>query len=492
MNASSIHTKQKMPGKYMGLGLMALGAFFLFDPYFSALDILPDALGYLFIYLGLRRMADLDDRLAEALKGVRYLALIGVGRILAFLLSFGLVAPSEQPVFILLVLFTLGVLDCIVLIPMWKNLCSGLTYLGSRNGATAMLDRKGPGGRLRTYNAVERYTAFSVIFFLLREALAILPETTVLTHEKGGVELSDASRLYDFVGLFRLVGVAAALVLGIIWLVLTLRLMAKLKADTVFFERIGEKYRTEVLTRRDLLARRSVRAALLCLLTAAVFCLDFYLDGVNLLPDTIAAVFLILAVVFLRPYTGKNLPALVSASAYGAVSAACWLFQLYRTDHTEETAMPFTDSTHGLLQTAAAALLVASVLLILRSLAVLAKRYTGIRSFRDENGYPVQRTEAIHRLIGKKLTAVAVLAVLTGLSALYFWLAVPIMPVWAPDPALALASKALYAFLNTTYQIFTDGYWFIDLALGALWIAAIGAATGEISEQMEYSAMMED
>ena len=84
------------------------------------------------------------------------------------------------------------------------------------------------------------------------------------------------------------------------------------------------------------------------------------------------------------------------------------------------------------------------------------------------------------------------LAVLTGLSALYFWLAVPIMPVWAPAPALALASKALYAFLNTTYQIFTDGYWFIDLALGALWIAAIGAATGEISEQMEYSAMMED
>jgi hypothetical protein len=456
------------------------------------LDVLPDALGYLFFYMGLRRLADLDDRLSEALKGVRYLALIGVARLLSFLLAFGLVAPSEQPVFILLALFTLGVLDCIVLIPMWKNLCGGLTYLGSRNGATALLDRRGMGGRLRTYNVTERYTALSVAFFLLREVMAILPEVTVLTHEKGGVEVSDASRLYDFVGLFRLVGGAIALVLGILWLASTLRLAAKLKRDTSFLAAIAEKYRTEVLSRADLFARRSVKAALVCLLTAAVFCLDLYLDGVSLLPDAIAAVFLVLALVFLRPYAGKDLPALLSAVAYGLTSVACWILQLVRTNGGELTGIPFADPTHNALQVLSSTLLTVTVLLILRSLHTLAKRHTGIRSFRDGEPYNSGRTESIHLLIGKKLKVVAVLCLVTVLSNLYLWLVIPVMPAWAPDPALALASRALYALLDTAYQVFTDGYWFIDLALGGLWIASIGAAAGEISEQMEYSAMMND
>lgn len=492
MDAIHTPTPKQKPGRYLGISLMALGAFFLFDPFLSVLDILPDALGYLFFYLGLRRLGDLDDRLSEALKGIRYLALVGMARYLALLLAFGLVAPSEQPVFILLMLFTLGVLDTILLIPTWKNLCGGLLYLGTRNGATAMLDRRRVGGRTGTYNRMEKYSAFSVIFFLLRELMVILPEATVLTHEKGGVEVSDATRLYDYVGFFRLVGGAVTLAVGVVWLVVTLRLIARLKADKPFIGGVTEKYRTEVLARGDVLARRSVKASLACLMAAAILSPDLYLDGVSLLPDAVAAVFLILAVVFLRPYAGKNLPALLSAALYAGVSAACWLLELRRTDASGETAIPFADPLHGALQAVAALFLVVTVLLVLRALLVLSKRYTGIRSFRDHGDSLAGRTEAIHRLIQRKLITVGVLAVVTALSSLYFWLAVPVMPLWHPDPALALASKALYSLMETGYQILTDGYWFVDLAIGGLWIAAIGSATGEISEQMEYSSMMGD
>ena len=495
MNSTPIHAPRRKParlGKYLGISLFTAGAVCLFDPFISVLDLLPDALGYLLMLLGLYRLADLDDRLMEAAKGLRYLALIGVVRFLSLFLAFGLVSPTEQPVFILLILFTLGVLDCIVFIPMWKNFCGGILYLGARNNATTMFDRRGLRGRTRIYNAVERYTAFTTAFFVLRELLVILPEVSVLSHEKGGVEVGEATQFYDFVGLYRMVGVSVSLILGIVWLILTIRFIRKLKSDTPFFEALTEKYRTEVLTRGDLFARRAVKRGLVCLLTAAVFCLDLYLDGVSLLPDALAAVFLILAVVFLRPYAGKDLPALVSAVAYGVVSAVGWILLLVRSDADELTGIPFSDPVHGALQTVSAVLLTVTVLLVLRSLLTLAKRYTGVRSFRDDDAYNSGRTQSIHLLIGKKLKAVAALCVVTALSSLYFWLILPAMPTWTPDPALALASKALYSFLNTAYQIITDGYWFIDLALGGFWIASIGAAAGEIAEQMEYSAMMSD
>lgn len=482
-------------GKYLGISLFTAGAVCLFDPFISVVDILPDALGYFLMLLGLYRLADMDDRLMEAAKGLRYLALIGVVRFFSLFLAFGLVSPTEQPVFILLILFTLGVLDCIVFIPMWKNFCGGILYLGSRNNATTMFDRRGMGGRVRIYNVVERYTAVTTVFFVLREILVILPEVTVLSHEKGGVEAGDATHFYDFVGLYRMIGVTASLILGIVWLVLTVCFIRKLKSDTPFFEALTEKYRTEVLTRGDLFARRSVKRALICLLVAAVFTIDLYLDGVNLLPDTLAALFLFLAVMFLRPYTGKNLPALAASAAYGLTSAACWWIQLTRANN-QDTARPFTDPVHNALQALSVLLLAVAVILILRVLFGMVKRYTGVRIFRGDiaadDTYATERTEAIHSLIRRKLIVVGVLGVLTALSTLYFWLVIPVMPTLDLDPALALSSKALYSAITTAYQILTDGYWFVDIALGALWIGFIGSATGEISEQMEYASMMRD
>ena len=89
-----------------------------------------------------------------------------------------------------------------------------------------------------------------------------------------------------------LAGSFVAFVLGVIWLVMTVRLICKLKSDKPFMVRLTEKYRTEVLTRHDLFAKRAVKNSLLFLIVAAVLSVDLYLDGVNVLPDTLSAVFL--------------------------------------------------------------------------------------------------------------------------------------------------------------------------------------------------------
>lgn len=501
MNHTPTSSRAPRLGKYLGFSLIAVGAVFLFDPFISVVDLLPDALGYLLMLLGLYRLSDLDERLMEATKGLRYLALIGVARLLSLFLAFGLVSPTEQPVFVLLILFTLGVLDCIVLIPMWKNLCGGLLYLGSRNGATVMFYRRGPGGRTRTRNIVERYTACTTVFFILREVLAILPEVTVLSHEKGGVEVGDATHFYDFVGLYRLVGGALSLILGVVWLIMTVRFVAKLKSDTPFFGALTEKYRTEVLTRGDLFAMRAVKSSLACLLVASVCALDIYLDSVNILPDLLTALFLILSVVFIRRYAGKNLPALVASAAYGGVSGLSWYLQV--TGYFNQGDLPdiIRDEDARLcwshivtLETLAAILLVVAVVLILRSLYTMVKRYTGVYSFRDDpsSTYAAERTEAIHTLIRKKLLWVGVLAGVTALSTVLWWGVIPSLPEleFTVSGGSAQDQNTLDTVVTTVYQILTDGYRFVDLAIGGVWIGLIGSAIGEISDQMEYTSMM--
>lgn len=492
-------TSSRKLGKYLGLSLVSVGAVFLFEPFVSILDLLPDALGYLFILLGLYRLSDLDDRIMEASKGLRLLALIGVARVLALFFAFGLVSATEQPVFILLILFTLGVLDTIVLIPMWKNLCGGLLYLGSRNEASVMFDRRGLGGKLRVRNAVERYAAFSAVFFILREVLAILPEVSVLTHEKGGVEVGEATRFYDFVGLYRMVGMAISLVLGVIWLIWTLRLVHRLKSDTPFFERLTLKYRTEVLTRGDLFAMRAVNASLVCLAVAAVLSLDLYLDGVNVIPDTLSALFLLLSVLFLRRYTGNYLPAAAASLVYGLAASLTWFLQMTGYFRLSDFPNLFRKGEllerwqiSILLQALSAALLVASVVLILRSLLGLVKRYTGVHAFRDEAGRSAERTEAIHTLISKKLIAVGVLAALTALSTLFQWGVIPHLPELdlTSSGASAQTQNTMVTVVTAVYQILTEGYWFIDLTIGGIWIGTLISASGEIREQMEYSEMM--
>ena len=502
MNAIHSPKKEKKMGRFLGFSYITAGACFLFEPYFSVVDLLPDALGYLFILLGLYRMADLDDRLGEALKGARNLAFVGLARVVALFLAFGVVSPSEQPVFVLLALFTLAVLDCLLLVPMWKNICGGLLYLGARQDATVMFDRRGMGGRTRIYNMVERYTTISAVFFILRDALAVLPELTVLSHEKGGAELGQGTHYYDFVGLFRLVGIGISLILGLIWLIMTIRFVHRIKSDTPFFARLTQKYQQEILPQHDLFARRAVRSAMICLIAAAILTLDFYLDGVNLIPDFLSAILMFLSILFLRPYAGKNLPARVLTVAYGVSAALSWVLQFHYFGMNEMADIFRNDEMNArwkltvFLQFVTVALFVGAMWLILKNLFAMVKRYTGVRAFRDDSAYATERSEAIHTLIRKKLLLVMIFAGFVALSALFQWGVAPQLADADIYMILGIngaqSANGFTTILIAAYQLLTEGYWFFDLCIGAAFAGLTVSATGEITDQMEYSSMMKD
>ena len=60
-----------------------IGLCFFFNPCFSAIDFLPDFIGYAILCCALSRLADLNDSIGEAVNSFRKMILIDLGKILA-------------------------------------------------------------------------------------------------------------------------------------------------------------------------------------------------------------------------------------------------------------------------------------------------------------------------------------------------------------------------------------------------------------------------
>ena len=496
MNTQVSSLPSKRLGRALGIGWLLAGAFFLFDPYFSALDLLPDFLGYLFFALGLCRLSDLDARLAESARGARRLALVSAVRFAAIIIAFGFVSDTEQPMFILLIAFSLAIADCILFIPMWKNFGAGMIYLGSRNEGTAVFAHK-TGKR---YSATEKYAAFSGVYFVLREALAVLPELTVLTDERGGADSVGGESLYRIVGALRGFCVLASLTLGIVWLVCTVVYVCRLCSDKPFFAKLKERYAADVLSRPDLFAMRAVKCSLGFLIAAALLAMDLYLEGYNLLPDLLPALLVILSLFFLRRYAKKQAWAYLTSIAYAVMAVVTWVMQFFTINinqlgEVSEDDLLFAGYERmAVMQTLCAVLFCVAFFLTLRTLYTLVKKYTGIRAFHANSNYAAERTDAIHGIIRKKLLIVGAFVVLTAVSTLVQWIVVPLIPPikYLIGADLELMNATSRTLIITAYQLLTEGYWFVDLALGAGLVAALISATSEITEQMEYSYMMNE
>ncbi len=484
----------KIP-RYLGITYLAVAALFLFDPYIAIFDLLPDAVGYLFLYLGCRRLSDMDDRLGEVSRAAAKLVLLGIARLFAILLTYtpSLVSHTERPMFILLMLFTLGVLDLLVVIPMWRHFAGGMTYLGTRTDATALFDRTARDGHTHLKNRCERYVGFTTFYFVLREVLAVLPEMTVLTHEQGGTAWGYDS-LYNFVGFFRLAGCTISLILGIIWLITTFLFIGKIKSDKPFFDSLHHKYKTEVLSRHDLFAMRAIKASLIALSVSAILSLDFYIEGVSVLPDFLAAIAMILSIRFLSGYTpkGKRRAAMAVSVLYGCFAVVSWVLQItYLSfndlpDVLHKPALETRMRTVTLIQGITSILFLGAFLLILRLLYSLVRHHTGLRALHEGSGYAAERTGAIHIHIRRKLIWVGIFAGVSAISSVLLWGGIPTLePIHLPiRPA---TGEALMIML---YDLLREAYWTIDLILGGGLVALTIHASSEIFEQMDYTYLM--
>lgn len=261
---------------------LAAGLFFLINPLINILDILPDLIGYLLIFSGLKELAQIDGRLEFARKRVQYLIFISAFKLVLTPTVF----TSSEDANKLLAVFCFGLAEIILLLFFTQEFFDGIAYLADRN--------KGE----RLYAAVPNAKFLSSMFFITKIALNVVPELYTLLKDKENVEISDFDYYQNLMGTKRVVQVFcifAVLVLGIFWFISVLKMLRTAKNEEEFKEQLQEHYKNDFLAHPEKQNYIDLKYGLYIAMTGLVFFLDVSVDNVNIFPWPAAVLLLYLA-----------------------------------------------------------------------------------------------------------------------------------------------------------------------------------------------------
>lgn len=309
----------------MGLLWVLLSVLFLCNPVAGFSDPLPDLFGYLMIWLGLARLADLNGTIAEGRRGFRTMLFVGVGELLirALLRDAESMQTSkyQQPTWILLFSFVLLLLQCLILIPAFKRLFSGLDALADKHQSTRLSRLTGRGRRQRTWG--ERMVRITTVFWVAHALLALLPELSILTSFEYAVG-NEAFFFdwYQYIGLFRAVGVLISVLFALVWLIAFLLYFITALREREWLERIQNAYACEVLTQVEMLTVRRICTAIGVLSIGVFFTIGLRLDGQVALTSLVFAVAVLFAVWYLGDLLTERGGYYLPCIALAIVSAA--------------------------------------------------------------------------------------------------------------------------------------------------------------------------
>ena len=413
------------------MGLVLIGFFFLFDPYVSVVDVLPDFIGYALISVGLSRLRDINERMGEARRWMVRLMLLSLVRVVSLALVFSM-AQAELATALLLAGFALAVLDCVALVPAFRNLTNGWTYIGSRMDGVAILsEQKTRKGFWRpSRNVTEKLGRDTVAFLLLREALAVLPEFAALAsvREEGYVGMN----WYEYIALFREVAVLISAVLGVIWIIKVIRYAMLIKRDTAFWTTLRATCEERERSAPHLAACRRIYTGTFCLALGAVTTVDFHVDGFDILPGFVGAGLFLVGTFLLRPCVKREwIPAAITSAlcipSFVATFLARWYFEQNSTASavlkSEKAGVLFygTFSVVALSEILLLASFVATAVLLYR----VVRQHTGYEAVRKDDIRSQESNRLLHRYLNRRLTAAFVVGGLVSIGRVVYSFALP-------------------------------------------------------------------
>ena len=290
----------------LGFTLITVSFFFYFLPDFALIDLLPDAIAYLLLYIGLSKLSFLNYSLEDARNLFLRMIFVGVARLVSILFTFGMTAPKEQVSVMLLMIFVFAVLDAVILIPAYIKLFDGLLYLGTRYGGTAVF---GNQQNDISKSATDKIKIKTIAFVIIKNLLLILPETPALSISSSTSDtLRENIGMIEFIPHMRILGMIISLGFGIFWFCSIISYFRSLKKDTAFIDAIKNAYEEEVLNKSKLQICRRIKTSGAFLAIAALLALDFYIggnSGYNVIPDALFAVFCFFGMLMIRKYIPK-------------------------------------------------------------------------------------------------------------------------------------------------------------------------------------------
>ena len=451
----------------MGMIWLLLGGCFLWNPVVGVQDVLPDAIGYLFICFGISALADLNDSMEEAQRRFRKMLWIGFGQLAAWLLVSEFLQKMEEnlnryeePTWVLLFAFVFLVLEWCFLIPAWKQYFKGLSELAEFHGGSRIL-----GGRRRT--KCEQLSSYTSVFVVVKSILTVLPEASVLTSfEKNVEETVFRFDWFPYVTAFRVIAVLIGSVMGVIWLIFYLRLMQNAIKDKPWQARLRERYDREILPDIGLLLHRRIGYAFAFFQVGAVFLINLNVLYREMLPDWLAVLLIFCGVLMMGTLLERLKPLLLGGSALFAVSLIRgWLNRSYLMEGwipQDAWHLPLAYQTYlpvrvmGWLE---AILTFVFIFFMMSTLTRLFKRHTAVLYGEDE-ALSRRATERLHSQMRKKqipvIAAWAIASVCklleSELQPLYGWF-------WIIQFLCSLTAAVLFcSYLNLLAEHLLDRY----------------------------------
>lgn len=269
----------------MGFKTVLIGFLFLINPDYFTFDLLPDLFGYLLIARGLYRLSFLEDRIWQARRLTRILALVSFLKLLSNLFSLTTNVESTR----LTVMFLFATVEGFLGYLAADNLFKGIQYLAVRRNSDI------------AFKGLDVASVFTRAFIIAKNVFAFLPAALILFYSDvdADPELVEgyASLRHGYMTV-RMVLMAlcslAILGFGIYTAVILRAYLKRVRSDAAFIQRLREEYDAKVTNNRDALVRIHVRESFGTFLIAALFLPDLYVDHFGLLPTFVAGILILL------------------------------------------------------------------------------------------------------------------------------------------------------------------------------------------------------
>ncbi|MCQ2431502.1 MAG: hypothetical protein MJ175_02735 [Clostridia bacterium] len=278
-----------------GFGWIAAGLVFLANPLVNVIDILPDAIGWLFMVIGLTRFSYMREDMAAVRHKALILTAVSVLKLLPMAWSLGGASRyplAAEPTMVLTYTFVFSVLELIYGIPVMTELFRILASAGPLDDTRRAVKKSGalPGRAVR--------------FLILRAVCSILPELVYLrsTEYLGDVIYGVVIDIRDY---RKYLVVFFAVIAGVAGFVFLIRCLSFLRCAAK-----NENYRAalDVLAgaRAEEMRCRSILERFVLIfvffMIGAVFFCHVSVESISFLPDAAGVLFSWIAVLLMKKF----------------------------------------------------------------------------------------------------------------------------------------------------------------------------------------------
>lgn len=305
-----------MKKQSMGYKRLLAGFLFLLSPDFVIIDILPDFIGYLFIVSGLSRLADIDERAEDARVLSKRLLFLSIVKAILSLFT-----GQLQKTNLLLVTFSLAILDVILIIPFIKQLFHSLDYTATRQGVMISSKKTFEMKHLMTFT------------FVLKDLLCFAPGLVSLVDPSETGNYSSNLWRIDFKSLFNVLTLLSFFIMSVLGLFMAIKTCIYFYALARNGELVGKLYTNfdkTVLQVPERLISKNIKTLSVIITPSFLFFADFYIDFNEVLVTAVGFFLIFIYSLSLKQRTGiSTLPLSIAAALSTVVGLGASAYRFY-------------------------------------------------------------------------------------------------------------------------------------------------------------------